>query len=51
MSPDQSEVLLNALDAYGETFRDRWLTSLMEEMPSNCGVEVRSSLFIVVLML
>ena len=46
MSPDQSEVLLNALDAYGETFRDRWLTSLMEEMPSNCGVEVRSSLFL-----
>ena len=42
MSPDQSEVLLNALEAYGETFRDLWLESLLEDMPSNCGVEVRS---------
>jgi len=43
ISLEYSVELLDALDAYGEEFRDLWVEGLMADLPENCAVEVSAS--------
>lgn len=40
ISPEYGDELLNALEVYGEEFRDAWVTALLGDMPDSCAVEV-----------
>jgi hypothetical protein len=43
ISPNEGvDELLGALESYGEEFRDKWVESLMSDLPDNCAVEVCS---------